>query len=228
MPNGHLIQGERVTMPVRVRDGTACSAMFAVRAPAARAVLAYSGMDVAEPVPGYAVCSLVFVRYVDSDLGPYHEFGVAFLVRSPVGRGVFIHWLPVNQPFTLDAGRSIWGFPKVLADIDLSLAGRTRRCVVRHDGQLVVDLTVKPGVPMPGRAGATNVDAYTWQDGVLRRTPWDLRAGRVRSRPGGAVLRLGEHPIAEELRRMGLPTTALATSGIGRMEMTFGEAEVIG
>ncbi|WP_158883327.1 acetoacetate decarboxylase family protein [Amycolatopsis anabasis] len=227
--NGHLVQGERITMPVRIRDAGACSAMFAVRARAARPVLAYAGVDVAEPVPGFALCSLVFVRYLDGDLGPYHEFGVAFLIRSPRGRGVgaFIHWLPVNQPFTLAAGRSIWGFPKEMADIELRLAGRAKRCVVRHDGHLVADLLVKPGLPVPSRGAAASIDAYTYRDGVLRRTPWDLRAGRVRTRPGGTVLRLGEHPVAQELRRLGLPRTALATSSIGKMRMTFADAEVV-
>ncbi|PRX46644.1 acetoacetate decarboxylase [Prauserella shujinwangii] len=224
--DGHLIRGERVTMPVRVRDAAACSATFAVRAASARSVLAYAGVDVAEPWRGAALCSLVFVRYTDGDLGPYHEFGVAFLIRAPVGGGLgaFVHWLPVNQPFTLEAGRSIWGFPKELADIRLEHAGRARRCVVRHEGRLAVDLLVRPGVPTPGRAAAASVDAYTCLDGVLRRTPWSLRARRVRTRPGGAVLRLGDHPVADELRALGLPRTALAGSTIGRLEMTFAGA----
>src|SRR5690606_28310514 len=128
----HAIQGERVELPVRIRDAAVASAMFAVPADAARAVIAYSGPDVAEPLPGRAICSLAFVRYADGDLGPYHEFAVAFLVRPPgspppagalgglramAGAGAFIHWLPVNQEFTLEAGRTIWGFPKEMADI---------------------------------------------------------------------------------------------------------------
>lgn len=227
--SGHLIQGQRVAMPVEIRDATACAANFAVRAPAARSVLDYAGVELVEPLPGRALCSLVFVRYLDGDLGPYHEFGVAFLIRSPTGRGVgaFIHWLPVNQPFTLEAGRTIWGFPKEMADIELGLSGRASSCAVRVDGRFVVGFLAKPGIPMPSGAAATSIDAYTCLDGTLRRTPWELRASGVRGRAGGTEVRLGDHPIAEELRRLGLPRRALFTSTIGRMRMTFGEAEVV-
>jgi Acetoacetate decarboxylase (ADC) len=255
----YLVQGQRVAMPVEVRSASACSATFAVPAAAARSVIGYAGLDPVEPLPGRAICSLAFVRYVDSDLGPYDEFAVAFLVRRPDGgldgrggrggrgarsergghdrpggrrglrgrAGAFIHWLPVNQSFTLEAGRSIWGFPKEMADIDLSLSGPSKRCVVRKDGQLVVDLVIRPGIPVPSGSAKTSFDAYTSQDGVTRRTPWVMRPGGVRSRPGGALLRLGEHPVAEELRRLGLPRTALFTSTIRRMGMTFAEAEPV-
>ncbi|MGA6161107.1 acetoacetate decarboxylase family protein [Amycolatopsis magusensis] len=225
----HLIQGQPVTLPVRIRDATACAATFAVRAGAARPLLRYAGVDLVEPAPGWALCSLVFVRYLDGDLGPYHEFGVAYLIRSPAGRGfgAFIHWLPVNQPFTLEAGRTIWGFPKEMTDIELRLAGRTKSCVVRADGRFAMGFLVKPGAPVPSGAAATSIDAYTCLDGVLRRTPWEMRTSGVRARPGGAEVRLGDHPIAAELRSIGLPRRALSATVIGRMRMTFGEAEVV-
>ncbi|AXB48447.1 acetoacetate decarboxylase [Amycolatopsis albispora] len=224
-----MILGQHVTMPVRIRDATAAAATFAVRAGPAREVVRYAGVDLAEPRQGRALCSLVFVRYVDGDLGPYHEFGVAFLIRSPTGRGVgaFIHWLPVNQAFTLEAGRSIWGFPKEMADIELGLSGRTRSCAVRVGGRFAVGFLVRPGIPVPSGAAATSIDAYTCLDGALRRTPWELRASAVRARAGGAEVRLGDHPIADELRRIGLPGRALFTSVIGRMRMSFGDAEVV-
>jgi hypothetical protein len=173
----HAIQGERVTLPVRIRDAAVASAMFAVPARAAQAVIAYSGLEVAEALPGRAICSLAFVRYADGDLGPYHEFAVAFLVRPPgaapagvLGRmrgvGAFIHWLPVNQEFTLEAGRTIWGFPKEIADIPMDLAGRVKRCAVRFGGRTAIEVAVKPGVPMPGGTAAPKVDAETTIDGV--------------------------------------------------------------
>ncbi len=45
----------------------------------------------------------------------------------------FIHHLPVDQSFTLEAGRTIWGFPKIMADFTVSdgnpfsLRGQRRR-----------------------------------------------------------------------------------------------------
>ncbi|MEW9547053.1 acetoacetate decarboxylase family protein [Nonomuraea sp. NPDC050783] len=234
----HLIQGRTVEFPVRVRDAQVASAFYPVRADAARAVIAYSGLDVAEALPGKAVCVLMFVDYRDGDLDTYHEFGMAFLIRPP-GRtgpggpadlrqaGVFIHWLPVDQGFTLEAGRTLWGFPKELADIELRLGSPYKRCVLRKDGRLVLDMLVKPGVPVPGATVMAPMDAYTHRDGVTRRVPWSVRARGARARPGGALIRLGNHPIAKELSELGLPKRALFSTTIGHAEMAFGESSRI-
>lgn len=246
-----MIRGERVTLPVRIRDAAVASAMFAVPAEAAQAVIAYSGLEIAEPLPSVggrgktAICSLAFVRYADGDLGPYHEFAVAFLVRRPgtpppSGRlgglrgfselGAFIHWLPVDQGFTLEAGRSIWGFPKEMADIPMSLAGRIKRCAVRFDGNSALELAVSPGIPVPGGAGGVSFDAYSCMDGRTRCIPWSLSMSGVRVRLGGAKVILGEHPVAEELRGLGLDRAhALSCGTVAHVEMSFeGAREVRG
>ncbi|GII00876.1 acetoacetate decarboxylase family protein [Planobispora takensis] len=238
----HLIQGRDVTIPVRVRQATVCTASYLVRADAARAVIAYSGLDVAEVLPGRAVCALAFIDYADGDLDAYHEFGVTFLVRPPeagpaprrgllaglselrtAGAGTFVHWLPVDQGFTLEAGRTIWGFPKEMAGIDLRLASPYKRCIVRKDGRLVLDLLIKPGVPVLGRTA--RLDAYSHLDGVTRRIPWSLSPRGVRARPGGALIRLGNHPVAKELSELGLPKRALVSATVSRTSMSFGEAK---
>ncbi|MFC5753291.1 acetoacetate decarboxylase family protein [Actinomadura rugatobispora] len=246
----HVIQGERVAMPVRIRDAAVASAMFAVPAAPAQAVIAYSGLEVVEPFPGRAVCSLAFIRYADGDLGPYHEFAVAFLVRPPREGphesapggltdlnglrglrdvGAFIHWLPVNQEFTLEAGRSIWGFPKELAEIPMDLSGRIKRCAVRFGGRSAIEVAVKPGLPVPAGRAAPEVSAYSCLDGTTRRTPWTLRASGVRVRPGGARVTLGDHPVADELREIGLHRARpLSTSTVAHLTMSFAEAEEVG
>lgn len=234
----HLVQGQRVAMPVRVRDASAFLAMYSVPARTAQSVIDYSGLRVLQHRPGKALCCLLFVRYVDGDLGRYHEFGVSFFVRPPDrsggrdlvhlarGRaGVFIHRLPVDQEFTCEAGRSIWGFPKVLTDIDLH--ERDHRAVLRFGGEPAVDLRVGDGVPVPGGGMATSLDAYTRFEGVTRRVPWRMRASGTRFRPGGAELRLGEHEAASELAGLGLPRRALASSSIATLRMSFGEAEEV-
>jgi acetoacetate decarboxylase len=237
----YTIQGQEITIPVEVRDASAHMASFLVPAPAAQDLIGYSGLEVAEPLPGRAVCTLAFMRYLDSDLGPYHELAVAFLVRhkgmepasaftksAEVVRGflgAFIHQLPVNQEFTLEAGRGIWGFPKFLADIDLDLAGRIARCTLHHDGDLVLSLSIRPGVTMPARG--SSVDAYSHADGVLRRTAWSMEPRGARGRPGGAVLWLGDHPLAKELRSLGLPRRAAFSSTIDHVSMRFQAPDVV-
>jgi len=231
----HLIQGRTVGMPVRVRDASICGAAYAVRADAARAVIAYSGLDVAEVVPGKAVCVLVFVDYRDGDLDAYHEFGMAFLIRPPgltgaAGPGdlrhaaAFVHWLPVDQRFTMEAGRALWGFPKEQADIDLRLDSPYKRCVLRKDGRLVLDILVKPGIALPGPSPVTTLNAFTHRDGLTRRIPWAVRARGIRVRPSGTLIRLGNHPIAKELSELGLPRRPLLSFTVAHAAMSFDEA----
>jgi hypothetical protein len=234
---GHLVQGQRVTMPVEIRAATAAVAMYSAPAAVAQSIVDYSGLRVLQYRPGKTICSVLFVNYVDGDLGKYHEYGVGFLVRHPGspartgdlrsllrGRaGVFIHRLPVDQAFTLEAGRSIWGFPKVMSEIDLADTGH--RAALRIDGRLVADLAVTPGLPVPG--ASTSLDAYTHMDGVLRRVPWKMTASGTRTRPGGARLELGDHPWAEELAALGLPKRAMLSTTIACLQMGFDEAEIV-
>lgn len=111
----HTVRGEPVTMPVKIRAAHACAALFTVREKPTSELMANTGLAPVQPFPGRAVCALAFVRYTDGDLGPYHEFAVTLLCRQVGQRGTagaYVHWLPVNQSFTCEAGRSIWGFPR--------------------------------------------------------------------------------------------------------------------
>jgi hypothetical protein len=234
----HLVLGKEVVLPVQVRTATAFMAMYSVPTAPAQALIADSGLEILQYRPGHGLCTLVFVDYVDGDLGPYNEFGVCFLVRDHSrrggtvlqdlrelgsgGAGALIHRLPVDGDFTLAAGRGIWGFPKILADFDADHHSTTKRASVSEDGRLIAELAVAPGVPIPG-AGAS-VAAYSFLDGTLRRTGWDMNPAGMRTRIGGATLRLGTHPIADELRSLGLPRRALVSSSIENLAMTFGDA----
>lgn len=227
-------------MPVRVRAATAFMAMYSVPTAPAQAMIADSGLEILRYRPGRGICTLVFVDYIDGDLGPYNEFGVCFLVRDHTrrggtvlqdlreltsgGAGALIHRLPVDGDFTLAAGRGIWGFPKTLADFGTDHHSATKRASVSEEGQLIVELSVAPGFSLPGSGTTASVAAYSSLDAVTRRTSWDMNPAGFRSRIGGATLRLGTHPIAEELKALGLPKRALVSSTIGNLAMTFSDA----
>lgn len=229
MAEAHSVLGEQVRMPVEIRQADASSALFLVEVAAARELVAGTGLEPLT-VLGRAVLSLAFVRYVDGDLGPYHEFAFSLMTRQP-GRkdstGAYIHWLPVNQSFTCEAGQSIWGFPKLMADIDIAPVRGGHHCEVRVDGQFVIGLRIADGLRMPGGAGGTSIDAYTSRNGILRRTPWLMNPSRVSGRPGGARIELGDHPISAQLRALGLPKRALFSSRIGALRMTFDDATTV-
>lgn len=227
----YTIQGRAVSIPVEVRDARSWFATFAVPFDAAQALIEHSGLVPASPLPGRALCSLAFVDYLDGDLDPYHEVAVAILVREPGAAsrkpaGAFIHQLPVDQTFTCEAGRTIWGFPKFIAEIDITVGARgAASATLTHEGEGVLGLRIGSGLPMPSRG--TALDAFSYRDGVLRRTRWSLHGSGSRARPGGASVVLGDHPIAKELRGLGFPRHALMSGSLTNVRMEFAAAEVV-
>ena len=235
------IQDRTVTLPVEIRRARSWAATFSVAAPAAQALIADTGLEIATMRPGKAIASIAAVRYEDGDLDRYNEVAVAFVVRrhdaepaSP-GRvalelarnktGVYIHHLPVDQSFTLEAGRTIWGYPKFMAEIDIDEQPKATTVSLRHEGALVLKLTIRRGLPVWFRI--PNLPTYTHLDGVLRRTEWKTYPEGTRGRPGGASIELGTHPIADELRSLGLPRRALMTTSVANVRARFGAAEVV-
>lgn len=240
------VLGREVSLPVQVRRAEAFTAMYAVPHDRTQRLIADSGLGALPVLPGRAMVGLVFVKYVDNDLGPYDELGVAVLVARhdaalPVtarprdawralrsgAAGVLIHELPVDGEFTCAAGREIWGFPKQVGTFVTDLTGSRRTTRVDLDGRRVCEFGVGRGLPLPAPGLGLALTAYSHLDGVTRATTWEMNPTGVRSRPGGARLRLGDHPIARDLAGLGLPKRALFSTTIANLAMTFGPAQTV-
>lgn len=234
----HTIAGTVLTMPVRVRKADVHTAMFSVDAEAAQRLIDYSGLQVCQHRPGRAVVNLMLARYIDGDLGQYHEFGTAVMVNPPgsQARGwqafkdaaAFIHHLPVDQSFTLEAGRKIWGFPKIMADFSVREDGKFG-FDVSAEGSHIAGIDFGRGVPVPSlfTSRAQVLKTYTYAEGTTREVPWEMKVSGLRGRLGGATLRLGDHPYAKELASLGLPRRAMASGSVAHVQMSFGDARVL-
>jgi len=218
------IQGRTLTFPIEVRKARSWAAQFLVDPAAAQAQLP-AGLEVVK-VFGRAMLVIPVVRYEESDLDSYNELGIAFLVRRPGSKSprVFIKHLPVTEEFTLEAGRTIWGYPKFLAGIDIVEHPGGMRCTLSADGARILTLDVRNSwFPMPARTLPT----YTFIDDTLRETTWTMPGVRARGRLGGGNVQLWTHPIADELRALGLPKRAFASQTVAEMRAVFGPAETI-
>ncbi len=232
----YVFQGREVTMPVVVRDAASMAATYLVSAAAARKLLPGPELDVVEVFPGQALFSIAVIEYVDNDLGDYHEVSLAFFVRER-GHGPLVPYLgdvveffrnrlatwiwqlPVDQSFTRDAGAGIWGFPKTIQQIDFTDTESSRRCRLVMDGRHVLTYTAGRG----GRFALpdTLMKTYTYVDGRLHTTTFTSGAREVGFALGGATLELGDHPIADQLRGLGLPRAALLTVWLGHQHGRF-------
>ncbi len=243
-PVTYDIAGRAVTLPVHIRRARQWATTWLVPAASAQAMIDYSGLEIAQPLPGKAIFSLAFVDYVDGDLDAYHEVAFSLLVRrhdaadpaTVMGHarafrsgevGAFIHDLPVDREFTCAAGTTIWGYPKWIAQIELTGMNGSTACSVYCDGrhQFTVQVRDRGPFPFPREMPPT----YSWRDGVLRRTTWDLQVSGGSSRPGGARLTLGSKgPLVRTLRRLCLPRHALLSAAAPQISSIFGVPEVVG
>ncbi len=206
-----LVQGRELSFPIVISKAQSWAAQYRVRKDVSQKL-------VPDALKATGLVSLAFVRYDEGDLGAYNEFGLTLMVKDlRTGKlASYIHRLPVNQAFTCEAGQKIWGYPKWVTDV--AIDGAT--CRVEDQ----VELSVGRGW-FPMRLPA--VPTYSAYDGVLRRTEWQVDAGGVRARLGGARLSLGKGELAEDLRSLGLPKRALMTTTIASFKVSFGPAEVV-
>ncbi len=236
------IEGRRIDLPVEVRDACSASATYLVDAAAASTLLPGGEFEAVQVLPGRALFSLACIDYRDNDLGDYNEVSFALFVREksqPSGvpylsaladfvRGrasTYILWLPVDQRFTRDAGSRIWGFPKTLEDIDMRTDGATMSCTLRSQGSRVLTFTAPCRAKR--RLPESCMYTYTHIDGIAHKTLFRSRAGGASIRPGGSSLDLGEHPMAEQLRRLGLPKTPLLSVWMEHMSASFEAPEAL-
>jgi hypothetical protein len=235
----HTIAGRVLTMPVQIRKAQQHMAMFSVNADAAQQLIDYSGLQVCRYLPGRAIVVLMLMHYIDGDLDQYYEYGTSVMVNPPGTRpgskaspralqsaGAFIHHLPVDQPFTLEAGTKIWGYPKVMADFTIR-DGRQFSFDLHVDGQFAVGMDFRRGLPIRLTPRHQEQCSYSHRDGVTRETSFEHTLDGVRTRFGGVHVRLGDHPYAKELAALGLPKRAMLSSSADQVQMTFGDAREI-
>ena len=220
----YQVAGQSVTMPVQVRDASAATVMFEVSAAAAAALLPTDDFEIIEAAPGRAHLAIALVDYRDNDLGAYHEVGLTFFVRPRAGGedGTFLTRLPVDEQFTCEAGRTIWGFPKTVEQIDVRNTPTSSTWTLRMDDQPTLVVRVPRGGT--DESPPAPMTAYSLIDGVPHRTTFTQggEGSQIVFGGEGAEVTLGTHPVAGELASLGLPDAPVVlTTWTERMRATF-------
>ncbi len=229
----YIVEEQTVVLPVRIREATSVYATFLVPVNAVKKLLP-AGLTPLQTIPGRATCTIVGVDYREGDLGKYHEVGVCFLLRPPNGSRLdlvtmmrnqapaYIHRLPVTTSFSCEAGRHIWGFPKDVMAIEFADTDVTRTVTLRDNGRLVLQLSAPRGGTK--KFADIDIDAMGSWGGPVQVTPAQMAGDGVKAGFRSGQLVLGDHPIAEELRGLGLPKKPLIAGSIERFTGSFGEA----
>jgi hypothetical protein len=219
-----LSSGARVGLPIRYYDWASIMAHFPAPTPTVRKLLPSDKLKPAQLRPGTAILSMVAMEYRQiADLAPYNEFAIMVpVLYEPTINvpalpllfphwfrrlGFYIHHLPVTTQAAYDAGVEIWGYPKFVAEITLEDLGDMHRCRLRAEGKDIVTLEVEK---LATRDKPLDFYTYSVKDGQLLKTLVQAQGqiGIARNR-GGASYILGDHPISEELRALGMGGTAV-------------------
>jgi hypothetical protein len=216
-----LSTGHTVDLPLDV-EATMLGAAFS--APEARvADLLPDGLSPVSLRDGRAVVTFLSVEYHAMDiegLAPYDEFAV--MVPSTHGSPTtvpyatalrhatdgYVWTMPVTTEPAYALGVDVWGYPKVVADIEHTDRGPRRETRVEVDGDHLLTFELE----RPPTTGVSDDGfSYAVKEGELLRIPnevdGDLGFWPLSSE---VSVRLGDHPTAEPLRALALGDRALA------------------
>lgn len=236
-----------MTDPVTVSTGQTFELPVTLSATIAGAVFPADRSDVASLLPSglepvgtradRAAMTVLVVRYDRvgrETIPPYDEVGVLFpavergtrtvpylsVLRRPVSG--YVHTLPVTTEPARAFGVDVWGYPKLIAEIDVTDEGRTRSATVRSDEGTLLSVSIRRPRTVPARLSGYN---FTVKNDELFREPTRLR-GRVGAWFGGedGSLSFGEHPIGRELSGVGVGKTPLLRLAAD-CEFTIGAGE---
>ena len=175
---------------------------------------------------GRALVGIGAYNYIYTSIGPYGEVGVVVPVvhgaRAPLpllpglvesrypGFGMLVLHLPVTTLAARDAGRGEWGYPKFVADMQFVHTPEFHQCTMSEEGTHIITLRVpRRGIAMRDSRPLTT---YTVRNGKLIKTTIAQR-GTCRHcfNPHDATVQLGNHPMAETLRQMGMASGPFTT-----------------
>jgi hypothetical protein len=221
-----------IELPIVYREVRAIGVYALISAAKAAALLPQrTGLRPILALPGRAVLGLIGFDYLDSSVGPYGEVAIGILCSSrgswPMASvlferrlsdtGIFLLHLPVTTEIAREAGRTLWGYPKFLADISFSGQGIRRQCTLAEGARTILEIDV----PSIGRSHIEHRSfrTFTVQGSHLLKTtvPAQLEFQRQRITRSARV-RFGEHPIARELSGLDLSPVLLEARNITRMQ----------
>jgi hypothetical protein len=211
-----------IPVPAFYRDVGYFGAAFRTPLAAIRERLPSTRLHPVRITPNSGLTAVTVIEYRDCDVGPYNEISIGFPVtidreasllsqilplRAPQTMSYILH-LPVTTEFARDAGVEFYGFPKLVARIDIERNGGQWTARLAEGGQEILELAVRE--PPFRDAPQMRRHLLSHRGGRLLRCESMHSAHRIGAAKGkrGVELKLGDHPIADELRALRLGRAA--------------------
>jgi hypothetical protein len=213
-------KGFEAKLPVFYYDNTALTAIYTASAQRVRTLLPHPDMRPVELSPGRCLVAFTAFEYRKTDIGPYNEFSVAFVItfgKRPVPWltamgsmmrrcfSAYVWQLPVTTEIARVGGVEMYGYPKFLADIRFEKGDEWISCSLSSEGQRILTLAGK--VLPTARGKATRVRTYSVSEGIPLKANvvMDPLAFAESRRKDSVSLDLGGgHAVSDALRGMGL------------------------
>lgn len=214
------IQGQTITFPMVVTSANIATVLFTVPTAAAAALVPGNDFEIVESVPGSTQLIIAACDYIENPWGDYREINIGFLAKpvgsGPEAAGSFIYRMPVDQAFTCEAGNKVMGFPKTVEQITTEYHHDVVVFDLAFGGRPTLHLTI-PRVPADGPPTRLSAVSYSYLDGTPYATMLEMDMGSgIVADPSTVGVELGEGPVADELRSLGLPAVPdLASWGEG-------------
>jgi len=163
-------------------------------------------------------------NYIDTGIGPYGEIGlvipVVYSTKTPrtlwpailesryPGFGVLVMHLPVTKTVARDAGRGHWGYTKFIADMTFTITPEFMECRMKEDHRDILTLRVaRKGIPVRDKQPLVTYSVLN--NNLIKTVIPQIGSFRLSLTPKESFLSLGDHPVAESFRRLGLGRSPL-------------------
>lgn len=168
---------------------------------------------------GRSMLGFAAFNYIDTTIGPYGEIGVVVpCVHGPKppppilpglmeagypNFGTLVLHLPVTSTVARDAGRGQWGYTKFVADMHFANTPEYMQCKMTEQERHILTMrVVKKGF---FKRDTKPLITFSVNDGKLIKTTIPQKgAYRFSLRPRDSFVKLGDHPVADSIRDLGL------------------------
>ncbi len=218
-----LSTGETISVPLETEASISGVLLSASRAVEALLPEQLAAVRLTPSRSAVLILSVEYQRIGDGEIEPYNEVGIMIpavpesTLTLPVVSGLsrvvggYVWQLPVTTEPASVLGREIWGYPKSVADIEVSTTDGVTHTRLAVDGEPVLSLAVERP---PTSSMTLSTASYTMRDGERCRTGLEFD-GQLGVRPLSRRVdwSLGTHPWAETLSSLSLGSRALARVG---------------